>query len=219
MRLLIMLSLLVGLGWCAEQATVRALNAAGSRSGRSGVEATQAVPSPASMGKVVAELAPAPRPRTGSAFTPALTQGKGKGPMNAEVAADREVFHFLLEHHKKIKRTVKLLDQGVETVTESETPEVAKKIQEHVPAMYERMKNRRPIRHWDPLFTELFKHGDKIKMTVENTQNGVRVTEISEDLKLVKLIQAHADVVSKFVENGFSEAHKEHALPPEVKKQ
>lgn len=45
----------------------------------------------------------------------------------------------MLENHKDIKRTVKTLDNGVETLTESDRPEAAKKIQDHVPAMYKRM--------------------------------------------------------------------------------
>ncbi len=152
-------------------------------------------------------------------------QGKGKGaggkgPMGKDPAfvEDRDTFHFLLENHKSIKRTVKKLENGVETVTESAKPEVAKKIQEHVPAMYKRLKSGNGVRYWDPLFAEAFRHGKKMKMTIENTKTGVKVIETSDDPKVVEIIQAHADVVSKFVEKGFDEAHKEHPLPDVKKK-
>jgi len=95
---------------------------------------------------------------------------------------------------------------------------VAKKIQEHVPAMYERLKSGKGVRYWDPLFAEAFKHGKKVKMVIKKTAKGVKVTETSDEAEVVKIIQAHAEVVSKFVENGFDEAHKEHPLPGKEKK-
>ena len=50
-------------------------------------------------------------------------------------------------------------------------------------------------------------------MTVENTKQGVKVQETSDDQVAVALIQAHADVVSLFVKHGFDEAQKNHAVP------
>ncbi len=141
----------------------------------------------------------------------------GKGP-RGDMARDMEVFRFLLEHHKDIRRTVKKLDNGVQTLTESDDPEVAKKIQEHVPAMYKRMKAGRPVRHWDPLFVELFRNADKMTMKIEKTGKGLRVTSTSDDPKAVRLIQAHADVLDRFVAKGFAEAHKEHPVPADPKK-
>lgn len=137
---------------------------------------------------------------------------KGKG-QDKTFVADRDAFHFLLENHKSIKRSVKKLENGVETITESDKPEVAKRIQEHVPAMYERLKTGKGVRYWDPLFAEAFRHGKKMKMTIENTKNGVKVIETSEQVEVVKIIQSHAEVVSKFVEKGFDEAHAEHPVP------
>lgn len=138
--------------------------------------------------------------------------GKGKAA-DKNFVADRDTFHFLLTHHKNIRRSVKKIANGVVTVTESENPEVAKKIQEHVHAMYKRLKSGDGLRYWDPLFAEVFKHGQKMKMEIINTEKGVQVTETSDDAEVVKIIQAHADVVTKFVEKGFDEAHKQHPLP------
>jgi hypothetical protein len=45
------------------------------------------------------------------------------------------------------------------------------------------------------------------------------VVETADEAEVVKVIQAHADVVSKFVEKGFEEARKAHPVPgPEKKK-
>lgn len=154
---------------------------------------------------------------TFASLTLAQEPPRGRGPMgrgmDKEFVADRDTFHFLLTNHQAIKRTVKMLENGVETVTESDNPDVAKKIQEHVPAMYKRLKSGNGVRYWDPLFAEAFRHGKKMKMEIENTRNGVKVVETSEEAEVVRIIQAHADVVTKFVEKGFDEAHKEHPLP------
>ncbi len=136
--------------------------------------------------------------------------GRGPGP---EMRADQELFHFLLEHHEQIERTVERLDNGVETVTESDVPEIAEKIQEHVASMHQRISEGRGLRFWDDLFVEIFGHYEQIEMVVENTERGVRVRETSEDPFVVVLIQAHADVVSQFVVRGFDEAHENHPVP------
>jgi len=50
-------------------------------------------------------------------------------------------------------------------------------------------------------------------MQHEDTDKGMRITETSEDPYVVKLIQAHAKVVSGFVDRGFAEAMKNHPIP------
>ena len=127
--------------------------------------------------------------------------------------ADHEVFQFLLENHSKIRRRVKELPDGVETLTESDDPQIAAKIKDHVEWMAYRIKEARPIRMRDPLFAELFRHTDKISMKHEDTEKGVKVVETSDDSYVAGLIKAHAKVVSKFVERGFAEAMKNHEIP------
>jgi hypothetical protein len=144
----------------------------------------------------------------------------GRGPGGAQgqsagnqFSQDHDVFHFLLQNHGKIKRRVKNIDNGVETLTESKDPEIAAKIQEHVAAMYKRVEERNPIHMRDPLFAAVFRNTDKIEMEFENTKNGIRVVETSEDPYVAKLIQAHAEVVNLFVKNGHLEARMNHAVP------
>ena len=127
--------------------------------------------------------------------------------------ADHEVFQFLLTHHKQITRKVTERPDGVETLTESDHPKVAAKIKEHVEWMKYRIGNTNPIRMRDPLFAELFRNANKIKMEHVDTDKGVRVVETSDDPYVVKLIQSHAKVVSGFVDRGFAEAMKNHAVP------
>jgi SAM-dependent methyltransferase len=143
---------------------------------------------------------------------PPRGRGARRGPP-AAVRADQEVFHFLLAHHADIRRAVTPLDNGVETVTESDVPEVASKIQEHVAAMHRRVKEGRGLRFWDELFAEIFRHHASIEMVVENTEKGVHVTETSDEPAVVALIQAHAKAVSGFVEVGWEAAHWNHPVP------
>ena len=138
--------------------------------------------------------------------------GKGRGSDPA-FAAERELFHELLQHRADIRREVKKLDRGVETLTESDKPEVAAAIQKHVASMEKRVKDKQPIHRRDPLFAEVFRHANQIKFVYEKTKQGIRVTETSDDPYVVKLIQKHAEVVSLFVKNGFEEVHRNHDLP------
>jgi DUF438 domain-containing protein len=123
------------------------------------------------------------------------------------------LFHFLLDHRAEIRRTVKALPDGVETLTESDVPETAAKLREHVRSMYRRIEEGRPIHGRDPLFAEIFANADKIEMTMEETEHGLLVRETSSDPYVAKLIQSHAEVVNGFLENGHAEMRKNHPLP------
>lgn len=139
----------------------------------------------------------------------------GRGPRHAgdaKFAEDHEVFFYLLEHREEITRKITPLKNGVETLTESSNPQVAAKIREHVAAMYERVKENKPIHMRDPLFREIFHHTAQIQMKTEATESGIRVVETSADPYVVKLIQAHAKVVSAFIHSGHQELRKNHSV-------
>ncbi len=136
-----------------------------------------------------------------------------QGRMSGGNREDMVTAHMLVMQHEKVKRTVKQLPSGVETLTESDDASVAAKIKEHVPAMYSRLKQNQPIRDFDPLFRELFRYGSKIHSKVTSTPNGVRVVETSADPYVVKLIKAHAQTVDGLVKRGM-EAMPEVHQPP-----
>lgn len=150
--------------------------------------------------------------------TPAFGQGGrgGRGMMmgDAAHATDMQLFHQLFEHRTEINRQVVAREDGIETVTESKNPEVARLLQTHVASMLARVKEGRPIHLRDPLFVELFKYADRIEARHELTAGGVRVIETSKDAYVVKLLQAHAEVVNAFLANGMSEMMKNHPVPP-----
>lgn len=149
---------------------------------------------------------------------PSCCGGRGpcaQGGMGADAShqEDMALFHFLLDHREEIRRTVKELPDGVETLTESDVPETAAKLKEHVRSMYRRIEEGRPIHRRDPLFAEIFRNADKIEMTMEDTERGLLVREASSDPYVAKLIQSHAEAVNGFLENGHAEMRKNHPLP------
>ena len=151
------------------------------------------------------------------AANPAFGQGArgGRGMMSDPAhAADMQVFHQLFEHRSEITRHVVMRADGIETVTESMNPDVRRLLQTHVTSMLARVKDGRPIHRRDPLFLELFKHANQIEARYEATTGGVRVIETSKDAYVVKLLQAHAEVVSAFLANGMPEMMKNHPVPP-----
>lgn len=127
--------------------------------------------------------------------------------------ADRTIFHFLLDHRAEIGRIVKQLPNGVETLTEADDPATVAKLKEHVRAMHGRLEESRPIHMRDPLFAEIFRNADRIDVVIEETANGVRVRQTSDDPYVVKLIQAHANVLSRFIAVGYPEVRANHPLP------
>ncbi len=129
------------------------------------------------------------------------------------VAYDRDVFQTLLGNHELIRREFRDVEGGIESVTESDNAEVAALIQDHVAAMKVRIENGYRIRMWDPMFREIFDNADKIRMTFEHTAKGVKVREVSDDPYVARLIQAHAKVVSGFVERGSAESQLAHDPP------
>lgn len=141
--------------------------------------------------------------------------GPGRGHMMGGAAEmkDMQLIHELLDNGAKVTRTVTRRPDGVETVTESDDPALVKTIQSHVASMYRRIKDSRPIHTRDPLFQAIFEHASQIALAHELTAKGVKVTETSTDPYVVKLIQAHAEVLNKFITNGRSEAMKNHDVP------
>jgi hypothetical protein len=126
---------------------------------------------------------------------------------------DKATFESLVESHSKIRRTIKQLFDGVDTITESDDPAIVALIKEHVPAMYARLKSGRIVHEVDPLFKELFKNGSKIDQRIILTDKGVEVIEMSNDPYVVKLIKAHAASVNDLVKDGMAAFMKLHKLP------
>jgi uncharacterized protein len=137
----------------------------------------------------------------------------GRGMMGGGMA-DMGTIHSLFAQSGTITRTVTILPNGIEALTESSDPQTVGLLQEHVAAMKTRLEKNQPIRQGDPLFAALFQNADKIVISVTATERGVKVVETSQDAYTVRLLQSHAQAVSDFIKNGMAGMHTFHPVPP-----
>jgi hypothetical protein len=130
------------------------------------------------------------------------------GPMAAGAqqdpafGADMSLVHDMIGNHDQIKRTVTNLPNGISTVTESDDPRVAQTIKAHVASMQQRLNEGRVFNLFSPTLPVLFEKKDKIQTTVETTEKGVIVTQVSDDPTVVTALQAHAIEVSELARDG-----------------
>jgi hypothetical protein len=131
---------------------------------------------------------------------------------------DQQVFHTLLDRHRQLRRTVENLPNGIRAVTTSDDPALAALIIEHAHVMHRRLQEGFGLRYWDPAFAEIFARADAVHMQIRNLPNGVETIETSDDPNVVKLIQAHGQVVSAFVREGRTAAGRESPLPDDYRR-
>jgi len=145
-------------------------------------------------------------------------RGRGGGPaggpgQRGQMGQDHQAIHILLQNRQQIRRKVVNLSNGVQTLTETDNAELRPVLIGHVKSMYERLENVQPIHMRDPLFRALFQHAKEITFKAKLTPTGIEVIETSDNPQVVKMIQAHAEVVSLFLKNGHAEVMKNHAVP------
>ena len=141
---------------------------------------------------------------------------RGRGGNDPEHRADEVLYHELLKRHDEIERSTKKIEDGIETITRitSNDERLIKILQDHALGMKKRVDGRRAIRSWDPLFIELFDHKDKINMSWEMLQDGIKVTLTSEDTKVRELIDLHDETLHAFVDYGFKASREESPYRP-----
>ncbi|GEM_PF-6834520 len=133
---------------------------------------------------------------------------------DTDLKRDMGPIQELLTQHDKIQRNVEEIPNGVRTVTTSNDPEITKLIRTHVGEMKKRIEGDHPIRTLDPLYREIFRHHDKIKLEIEDIPGGVRVTETSSDPQIVLLIRQRAKrAESEFVSGGMKRASNPTPIP------
>lgn len=138
----------------------------------------------------------------------------GDGGMDRSMMRDMRAIRSLLDGHQEILREVRDVAGGIRSETTSRDEEIAGLIRTHVRQMRDRVEDGAAIRHMDPLFREIFEHHEKIELTVEDIDGGVRVVETSEDAQVALLIRQHARrAVSEFVASGMDRAMRPTPLP------
>lgn len=141
--------------------------------------------------------------------------GRGPGAGVGNFQADMRTIHTLFENRDKIRRTVMMLPDGAESLTETDDDKLAALLKEHVPTMDARVLGKAPLppMTFHPLFVALIEHADDYSLDYEETEKGVKVSYRSEDPYVVMLVQEHARLVSRFLQNGHDEIHTEYEIP------
>jgi hypothetical protein len=142
-----------------------------------------------------------------------MMTGMGPGMMgmshDSQTMAEMGAIHELIVNHDRIKRIVTNLPDGIRTVTESDDPQIAKVIKEHVASMSQRVSEKSdpglPIE--SPALHSILRNGDKVRTTVEATEKGAIVIQTSTDPEIVAALQQHASEVNDLVRDGMAAAH------------
>lgn len=125
------------------------------------------------------------------------------GPgMMGDNGQDMQIVHQLFAYHDQIHRSVETVPGGVKTVTESDNPEIAALIQQHVASMHQRLEEGRWFAMMSQTLPTLFQNTDRYQRQSQLTNTGVKVTKTSDDSTLAEVLREHAQEVTQYVENG-----------------
>jgi len=131
----------------------------------------------------------------------------GKNTTQDEVAHMRTLF----QQHPSITRDVKNIENGIVTTTLSDDPKVADALINHVAEMITRVEQgdnpEVPIQ--SPTLSILFEQGDSIETEIEIVENGVIVTQTSDNSDVVAALRKHAGEVSDLAKRGMVAVHEQ----------
>ncbi|MCU0515315.1 MAG: hypothetical protein MUC60_00360 [Oscillatoria sp. Prado101] len=120
------------------------------------------------------------------------------------MGGDMGIIHQMFANHNQIRRTVEEIPGGIRSTTESDSPEIAALIQQHVPTMYKRLDEGRELSMISPTLPVMFRNANRYQRKLEKTPKGVTVTETSQAPDMVAVIREHAHEVDGFVSQGMS---------------
>ncbi|RZM79099.1 hypothetical protein [Leptolyngbya iicbica] len=125
------------------------------------------------------------------------------GPgMMGDDGQDMQIVHQLFAYHDQIRRSVETVPGGVKTVTESDNPEIAALIQQHVASMHQRLEAGRWFAMMSQTLPTMFQNANRYQRQSQLTDNGVEVTKTSDDSTLAEVLHEHAQEITQYVENG-----------------
>jgi hypothetical protein len=116
--------------------------------------------------------------------------------------ADMSRYTEMFNRHNEITRTVDEIPGGVRTTTESNSPDLAAQLQEHVSSMYSRLDQGAEVMCMSNSLPTLFRHANGYRRQLTFTPTGVIAEETADDPALAQAIRAHAREVTGFVHDG-----------------
>lgn len=108
-----------------------------------------------------------------------------------------------------INRTVTELPNGIITVTSSTDPDVMDALNSHVYGMIARVEDGRDpqIMIQSPTLDIFFERGDRITTEIEVTDEGIVVTQTSDDPEVIAALHTHAAEVTAMADRGMDAVH------------
>jgi hypothetical protein len=131
---------------------------------------------------------------------------QGKDTTEAEVNDLKNIF----KNHKKIKREVGNIENGIKTITESKDEKIRQSIIDHVTMMVTRMQEGKnpEVMIQSPTLTKLFDYYQEIDTEIELSDDGIALIQTSKNPKVVELLQKHASEINDMVDRGMQAVHE-----------
>ena len=116
---------------------------------------------------------------------------------------------ILFRNFTTLEREVEDLPNGIRTVTRSTDPAVMEVLVSHVAGMIDRVerKDDPKIIIQSPTLNIFFERAETISNTIEVTDEGIVVTQTSDDPEVVSALQIHAQEVSAMASQGMHAVH------------
>lgn len=122
----------------------------------------------------------------------------GPGMSGVEMSTYMEMFN----RHSELRRVVDEIPGGVRTITESDSPDLAALLHQHVPSMYARLDRSDEVMCMSQSLPTLFGRASDYRREITLTPKGVVAVETASDPSLTHAIRAHAREVTGFVNDG-----------------
>jgi hypothetical protein len=116
--------------------------------------------------------------------------------MMGATPADMSLYMDMFHRHTEITRTVEEIPGGVRTTTQSDTPDLAAKLREHVSSMYSHLGQGSEVMCMSQSLPVLFRNAGGYRHQLTLTLTGVIADETSVDPALTDAIRAHAREVT-----------------------
>lgn len=115
----------------------------------------------------------------------------------------------MFQNFPLIDRTVENLPDGIRTVTYSADEEVMTTLISHVTGMINRVEEGRDPQIFiqSPTLDIFFARGDRIDTEIDVTDEGIVVTQTSDDPDMVEALQVHAAEVTAMADRGMQAVH------------
>ena len=131
-----------------------------------------------------------------------LTNGPGDGGMMGVGSGDMRTYMEMFNRHTELNRVVEQIPGGVRTTTQSNSPDLAAKLQAHVSSMYSHVQQGAEVMCMSSSLPTLFRNSSGYRRQLIFTSTGVIAEETADDPNLTEAIRAHAREVTGFVREG-----------------